>query len=120
MDAAREMVAGMTDEDIRARTTSTMASGRENPNFDPAIARAAKLASRRKIGDDQDFDARTGKQPAAQPAAGGKPKGTPIERARAALDADPNMAGLTLGEQTLKGFKVLKDGKHVGYYGAAK
>lgn len=119
IDAAREMVAGLSDEDIRQRTAPTTATGRENPLFDPALSRAAKLAGRRKIGDDEAFDARTGKQPAAQPA--GKPTGTPIERARAAMAADPNMDGLTLGDQVMgKGFKVYKDGKHVGYYGAAR
>lgn len=121
IDAAREMVAGLSDEDIRQRTAPTTATGRENPLFDPVLARAAKLAGRRKIGDDEAFDARTGKQPAAQPAVGGKPAGTPIERARAAMAADQNMAGLTLGDQVMgKGFKVYKDGKHVGYYGAAR
>ncbi len=121
INAAREMVAGLSDEDIRQRTAPTTATGRENPLFDPALARAAKLAGRRKIGDDEAFDARTGKQPAAQSAEGGKPAGTPIERARAAMAADPNMDGLTLGDQVMgKGFKVYKDGKHVGYYGAAR
>jgi hypothetical protein len=119
IDAAREMVAGLSDEDIRQRTAPTTATGRENPLFDPALSRAAKLAGRRKIGDDEAFDARTGKQPAAQPA--GKPAGTPIERARASMAADPNMEGLTLGDQVMgKGFKVYKNGKHVGYYGAGR
>lgn len=58
IDAAREMLDGMSADEVRRRTTPTTASGRENPDFDPALARAAKLASRRRIGDDDWFDER--------------------------------------------------------------
>ena len=116
IDAAREMVAGLSDEDIRQRTAPTTATGRTDDLFDPALARAAKLASRRKIGDDETFDARTATKPAAQPAANRKPAGTPKERAMAALTANPETAGFTLGDQTPQGFKVLdKSGKLAGY-----
>lgn len=119
IDAARQMIAGLSDDEIRQRTTSTMASGRENPLYDGRLAAAVKLAGKRMYGDDPDFDARTGRQP--EQAAAAKPAGTPIERARAAMAADPAMAGYSLGAQTMQGFKVLdKDGKHVGFYGAAR
>jgi hypothetical protein len=119
--AAREIVGGLSDDEIRKRTQQYQQSGRINDDFDPGLARQVSLANRRLIGDDEAFDARTGRQPAAQPATGGKPKGTPIERARAAMADDPNMDGLTLGDQVMgKGFKVYKDGKHVGYYGAGR
>lgn len=112
IDAAREMIDGLSDDDIRKRTTPTLLSGRENPDYDMALARAAKLASRRKVGEDEWFDERQGRQPAAA----AKPAGTPKERAMAALAANPETAGFTLGDQTAQGFKVLdKSGKLVGY-----
>lgn len=113
IDAAREYTAGLTPEEIRQRTTTYMANGRDNPLFDPALARAARLADRRKVGNDPDFVQR---QDSRKPAAGAKP--APKAAAQAALAADPNMAGYSLGEQTPKGFKVLDpNGKHVGYLG---
>lgn len=125
IDAAREMVAGLSDEDIRQRTAPTTATGRENPLYDGALARAAKLASRRKIGDDEDFDARTGRQPAAQPAAGGKPAasakpaGTPIARAKAWIESnpDPRFKGATTGRRRGDGAFMLHDasGKELGW-----
>ncbi|MBW7902945.1 MAG: hypothetical protein H3C26_15795 [Rhodocyclaceae bacterium] len=63
IDAAREMLDGMSEDEVRRRTTPTTATGRENPDFDPALARAAKLASRRRIGDDDWFDQRQGRPP---------------------------------------------------------
>ncbi len=112
IDAAREMIDGLSDDGIRKRTTPTLLSGRENPDYDMALARAAKLASRRKVGEDEWFDERQGRQPAAA----AKPAGTPKERAMAALAANPETAGYTLGDQTAQGFKVLdKSGKLVGH-----
>lgn len=126
IDAAREMITGLSPDEIRDRTQQYGATGRINDSYDPGLARQVALANRRKIGQDDVFDARTGRQPeppAASPKpAPAKPAGTPIERARAAMAADPNMAGFNLGAQVLgKGFKVLdQDGKHVGWYGAAR
>lgn len=107
IDAARETVAGLTPEEIRARTTKTTDTGRENPNYDPSLARAATLAGRRKIGTDQTFDNRT-QQAAPPPAA-------PTVSSR--FQADPAMKAYKLGAQTPNGFEV-KDstGKIVGYY----
>ncbi len=119
IDAAREYIAGLTPEEIRQRTTTHMASGRENPLFDNALSRAAKLASRRKVGEnDPYFDQRQGQDQQPKPAATDGKKQTPIEAARAAMAADPAMKGYRLGQQTLKGFEVLDaNGKRVGYFG---
>lgn len=124
IDAAREMVAGLSDEDIRQRTAPTTATGRENPLFDPALSRAAKLAGRRKIGDDEAFDARTGRQPAAQPAAGGKPAGGDdiAKRFRANRQFDNYKLGkpanvTTKDGRQVQGVEVLdKHGKLIGYF----
>jgi hypothetical protein len=124
IDAAREMVAGLSDEDIRQRTATTTATGRENPLFDPALSRAAKLAGRRKIGDDEAFDARTGRQPAAQPAAGGKPAGGDdiAKRFRANRQFDNYKLGKSANVTTkdgrqVQGVEVLdKHGKVIGYF----
>lgn len=114
IDAAREAVAGLSPQDIARRTAKATNTGRENPDYDPGLARQAALAGRRKVGDDQDFGTRQGPAPA-------KSKQTPIQAAREAMAADTNMAGMTLGEQTVKGFKVLDaNGRHVGYFGRNK
>lgn len=112
--AARDATAGLTDEEIRRRTQPYEKSGRINGDYDEELVRLVKLRSRRLIGDDPDFAARTG----AQPAAAAKPAGTPKERAMAALAANPNMAGFTLGDQTPQGFVVFdKNGKIAGHLG---
>lgn len=66
VEAARQRIAGMSPEEIRQKTTPALASGRDNPAYDPSLARAARLASRRLVGDDPEFDAR---QQPAQPQA---------------------------------------------------
>jgi hypothetical protein len=130
IDAAREAVAGLTDEDIRIRTSPTTATGRENPQFDPQLSRNAKLAHRRKIGADDWFDSRrqdpllaVGATDVSDVVSGAQPqsaigKQTPIAAARAAMAADPAMKDFSLGKQTVRGFEVFdKNGKLVGYYG---
>lgn len=108
IDAAREMVAGLSEEDIRQRTTPTTATGRENPLFDPALARAAKLAGRRKIGADDHFDQRQPKEPAA-PAR--------EDDIGQRFGADPQMKGMKLGRSTDKGREVFdQSGRMIGYY----
>lgn len=111
IDAAREAVSGLSPEDIRKRTAKTTDTGRENPDYDPGLARAASLAGRRKIGDDQLFDQRTQGQQQPQPA-------PTIDRKDVAgrFRADRQMDGYTLGKDTPKGVEVLKGGKIVGYY----
>ncbi|MBK7463972.1 MAG: hypothetical protein IPJ50_15405 [Betaproteobacteria bacterium] len=58
IDDARQAIAGFTQEDIRKRTAKTTDTGRENPDYDPTLARAVSLANRRKIGADDHFDQR--------------------------------------------------------------
>lgn len=103
IDAARDLIGGLTPEEIRRRTAKTTDTGRENPDYDPMLARASTLATRRKIGSDSSFDNR------------------PPQPAEAAVSvrfkSDPAMKGYMLGKQTPDGFEV-KDstGKLVGYY----
>lgn len=108
IDAAREAIAGLTPEEIRQRTTPTTASGRENPLFDPQLASAAKLARRRKVGDDPHFDERLGQQP----------RQTVADSAQR-FAADPKMKGYKLGPVDQKtGLPQVLDqrGRVVGYY----
>lgn len=56
IDAARKGIAGMTPQEIAHRTAKATNTGRENPDYDPNLARQARLAATRKIGDDSEFD----------------------------------------------------------------
>lgn len=56
IDAARSRVANMNTAEIKRRTANFTTTGRENPDFDPTLAKAVSLANRRKVGDDPDFD----------------------------------------------------------------
>ncbi len=56
IDAARAKIAGLTPEEIRQKTTPALASGRDNPAYDPALVKAAAMANRRKVGADDEFD----------------------------------------------------------------
>lgn len=56
VDAARKTVAGMTPQEIADRTAKTTKTGRENPDYDPNLERKVRIASTRKIGDDEEFD----------------------------------------------------------------
>lgn len=58
IDSARKILDGMSPEEIRRRTAPTTATGRENPDFYPSLARNARIAARRKVGEDDVFDAR--------------------------------------------------------------
>lgn len=107
IDKAREMIAGLTPEEIRRRTAKTTDTGRDNPAFDPDLERAARLASRRKIGADDWFDQR---QPPARPAF----DRSGIEQR---FRADSQMGGYTLGKEVPgRGIEVLDRGRVVGYY----
>lgn len=112
IDAAREAVAGMSPDEIRKRTAKTTDTGRENPDYDPGLARAAALANRRKVGDDADFDQRTQgqKQPQQAPA---------IDRKDVAgrFRSDRSMDQYRLGRDTPQGVEVLdKQGRVIGHY----
>lgn len=56
IDAARKSIAGMTPQEIAHRTAKATNTGRENPDYDPNLARQARIAATRKIGDDSEFD----------------------------------------------------------------
>lgn len=117
IDAAREITQGLDPADIRKRTQKTTDTGRENPDYDPGLARATSLAARRKIGEDQDFDSRQ-RGPGQQPAAAQQPAPA-FDRQDVAkrFRADPNMNVNKLGKDTPKGVEVLDSkGKLIGYF----
>jgi hypothetical protein len=115
IENARKVIAGMSADEIRQKTTPSMASGRDNPLYDGRLASAVKLSGKRKYGEDQDFGQGSGNQAASKAA------GTPKERALSAMTADPAMKGFSLGDFDGRKFKVLDaSGKHVGYYGGAR
>lgn len=112
IQAARDAVADLTPEEIRRRTSPTTATGRENPDFDPALSRLSKLAMRRKIGDDAEFDDANRAPDASTPAAAGN-RSELAKRFR----SDHAMNGFRLGRDTERGTEVLdSSGKLVGYY----
>ena len=113
IDAARKVLAGLTAEEIRQRTSPTTATGRENPHWDSNLARQARLAGRRKIGDDPEFDQR-----GDEPPSGNAGTGNELDSAFA---NDPQMRGMRLGKQTDRGREVLNaNGKLVGHYGESR
>lgn len=110
IDAARQQITGMSQADILRKTQSSMASGRANPDYDPNIARAAKLANSRKFGDDAEHDKFSA----------GKAEENAAANARAEIASrfrsDKTMANRTLGKETPDGIEVLEKGRLVGYY----
>lgn len=107
IDAAREAVAGMSPQDIMRKTAKATNTGRENPDYDPGLARQAGLANRRKIGADDAFDGRQTK-----PAAPAFDRTDIAKRFR----ADPSMGTRTLGKETQNGIEVMEKGKLIGYF----
>ena len=109
IDAAREYVSGLDPEEIRRRTAKTTNTGRENPDYDPALARQAALAARRKIGEDEQFD--------SAPRTPQKSPGELRKEVAKRFGADRTMNKYKLGHDTDKGVEVLDArGKLVGYY----
>jgi hypothetical protein len=107
IDAAREAVAGLSPQDIMRRTAKATNTGRENPDYDPGLARQAALANRRKVGDDEAFDGRQQK-----PAAPAFDRTDVAKRFR----ADKTMNNRTLGKETQHGVEVLEKGRLIGYF----
>lgn len=107
IDAARERVSGLDPAEIRRRTLKQTDTGRENPDFDASLAKAASMAGRRKIGEDDAFDSRQNlpKAPAFN-----------VEDARKRFRGDRAMDGYTLGNVTPQGVEVLQKGRVVGHY----
>lgn len=135
IDAAREAVSGLSPQDIMRRTAKATNTGRENPDYDPGLARQAALANRRKIGDDEMFDQpkpKGGDVFAGKPLAemtegqlqqfarsagqGGKVK-IDAEIARRTLAGLPQMQGHQIGQYIEgKGYQVLDpQGRPVSY-----
>jgi hypothetical protein len=111
IDAAREAVSALTPAEIRRRTAKQTDTGRENPDFDPTLARASGLANRRKIGEDSVFDSRKSGSPAPQ--APSADRQDVAKRFR----SDPKMLSYRLGADTPNGTEVLdKSGKLVGHF----
>jgi len=107
IDAAREAVAGLSPQDIMRRTAKATNTGRENPDYDPGLARQAALANRRKVGDDEMFD-----QPKPKPAIPAFDRADVAKRFR----ADKTMNNRTLGKETPNGIEVMEKGKLIGYF----
>jgi hypothetical protein len=113
IEAARKRISGMSAEDIRLKTAPTTATGRENPSYDPLLARDAKLASKRKVGTDDLFDSRMSPQEGS-----GEPATSPISSdAPTRFKADRAMSGYRMGKETPSGFEVFDStGKLVGHW----
>lgn len=119
--AARKQVTGMSQEEALRRTQPTTATGRENPDYDPALARTLKQAQSRLYGDDPEHDAFTSQRQSAVKQGDAARGQTPLQAAQAAISADPKMKGYTLGDQTPIGFEVLDaNGRVIGHYGRQK
>lgn len=104
IEAARQRIAGMDPAEIKRRTANYTETGRENPDFDPTLAKAQSLAQRRLYGDDPSFEARQ-QQPAK------------ADDAMSRFKADKAMAGHTLGKQTDRGTEVFDaSGRLIGHY----
>lgn len=112
IDAARQQVASLSPAEIRRRTAKNTDTGRENPDYDPSLARAATLAGRRKVGDDDEFDGRAS-GPAPKPATQGYDRQDVAKRFR----SDRSMDSYRLGNETPTGVEVLdKAGKVIGHF----
>jgi hypothetical protein len=106
IDAARERIASMDPAEVKRRSQKATNTGRENPDYDPSISRAAGLAGRRKVGDDSVFDKRQ------------EPQGAPVpQSSQSRFAADPAMKGFKMGKRTPHGYEVLDaSGKLLGHY----
>ncbi len=142
IDKARELVGGMSMDEIKRRTSKATDTGRENPYFDPTLERQVRLANSRKYGQDADFDQKSGQQPkqgaADRNMLGGRPMSSysdsqlekskklaspsarfriEAEQTRRAFGADAGMQGNSLGERTPHGFEVFgANGELLGYW----
>lgn len=106
IDAARKVVADLSPEDVKKRTANYTATGRENPDYDPNLAKAVSLAGRRMYGADDHFDQRQQPQHA----------GNDVD-AVTRFRADKAMSGHRTGNVTEQGVEVLDaSGKLIGHY----
>jgi len=113
IDAARVRVAGMDLAEIKRKTANYTATGRENPDYDPTLAKAVTLANRRKVGADDEFDQR---QP-ANPQAGTNDHGYDRSDVAQRFRSERSMDRYKLGNDTPNGVEVLdSSGKVIGHY----
>ena len=113
--AARKQLAGMSQPDVLRKTQATTATGRQNDEYDPQLARTVKLANTRMYGDEPAHDefiaGRT--RPASTGPAATRQPGEVQQR----FTTDPAMKGMRMGRQTDRGTEVLDaSGKLVGHY----
>lgn len=107
IDAARARIAALDPAEVRRRSQKATNTGRENPDYDPSIAREAALASRRKVGTDEFFDSRQGQTPTA----------TRVAPVQSRFASDPTMKGHKMGRRTPDGYEVFDaSGKLIGHY----
>lgn len=108
--AARQQLAGMSQDDVHRKTQNSIASGRVNPEYDGNLARVAKLANSRMFGEDPEHDKFST----------GKAKDNAAASARAEIAsrfrADKTMGNRTLGRETPNGVEVMEKGKLIGYF----
>lgn len=112
IDAARAAVSGLAQHDVMRRTAKATNTGRENPDYDPGLARQVALAGRRKVGDDEAFDRRGDKPTEPSPAAA-------LDRTDVAkrFRSEKSMLNYKLGKDTPSGVEVLdKTGRLIGHY----
>ncbi len=111
IDAARKKIDGLDPAAIRAKTAKFSATGRENPDYDPSLSRAAGLAARRKVGvDDPWFDSQNSGNAQTAPRAD-------VADLANRFSSDPAMKGMRMGRLTPQGREVMDgSGKLVGYY----
>ncbi len=105
IDAARQRVAGLGQDEIRRRTQQYSTTGRENPDYDPMLASRVRQANRLKYGEDSDF------------ADIASPEADAMQDIGARFAADPVMKGRRIGNKTPQGLEVLDaSGKLIGHY----
>lgn len=108
IEISRRKLAGMDPAEIKRKTQKFTDTGRDNPDFDPAIASHARLAAKRKYGDDAWYD-----EQGASP----QPNSQQTQGTAERFASDQAMKGYKLGKQTDKGFEVFNSaGKLVGHY----
>jgi hypothetical protein len=113
IDSARARVAGMDAAEIKRRTANFTATGRENPDYDPTLAKAVTLANRRKVGADDEFDQRQQPQQPAGANEHGYDRADVAQRFRSERAMDRHK----LGNDTPNGVEVLDvSGKVIGHY----
>ena len=110
IEAARKYIVGLSPEEIKRRTQSYTATGRDNPDYDPMLAEKYRLSNRRKYGADDTYplDPALAETPA---------RAVQHDDIQGKFSADPAMKGHRLGSRTPKGVEVFDaNGKLIGHY----